>query len=239
MENKTIQCPYCQPGKTPHYCSACAQPLQPKRLTLKGMAHELFHFLSHLDKGFPYTLKKLVTAPGSMQREYINGKRAAYQKPFSMYFICASFCALGYYWILTSLLKYYHAGDNHEAVFFNKYWVILQVCMMPVYAFITWLVFKKEGLNYAEILVFQLYVFSFIFLVLTVIQMLKFIWPDLKTRYIELPAIIIYTIITNLNFFAGRRKWVIALKTIVAIALSFFLASLIQDELLNLLQKEK
>jgi hypothetical protein len=238
MEKEAIQqCPYCEPGKTPHYCSACAQPLHPKRLTFKGMLHEMFHFFSHLDKGFPYTLKKLITAPGTMQREYIDGKRSAYQKPFSMYFICASFCALAFYLIITSLMRYYHAGDSEEATFFNKYWVILQVCMMPLYAFITWLFFKNERLNYAEILIFQLYVFSFLFLLITVIQLLKFAWPGLQTRYIELPAIIAYTLVTNLNFFTGKQKWLIIVKTILAIAISFSLASLVQDQLIRSLRQ--
>jgi hypothetical protein len=32
---------------------------------------EVFHFFTHLDRGFPYTLKKLIVSPGTVQRDYI------------------------------------------------------------------------------------------------------------------------------------------------------------------------
>ncbi len=215
------------------YCENCGERLLIKRLTFKGLIHEVFHYFTHFDKGFPYTLKKLITAPGHMQREYVEGVRGKYQKPFSMFFICGTVAALCLYWINMSIVKYLDAGDSQEAEFFHQYWVFLQVVMLPVYTLITYLFFRESRLNYAEIMVFQLYLFSFFFLLLVVIHLLKFIFPDLETRYIELPLIVVYTVITNFHFFKNPSKWIIIAKSVGIIAISFVLASYIQDLLVE------
>ncbi len=68
-----------------NYYHNCGQAFTPKRLTTKGMIHDVFHFFTHLDKGLPYTVRTLITAPGKMQREYVEGTRNKHQKPFSMF----------------------------------------------------------------------------------------------------------------------------------------------------------
>lgn len=225
-------CKYCKLPGQGKYCSHCGQEYKPHRITLHSILHEVFHFFTHLDKGFPYTLKRLITAPGIMQYEYLEGKRNNYQKPFSQFFICATIAALVVYWVNMALMKYYHAGNSMEAAFFNKYWVLLQVVMLPIYALITWLFFKGSGYNYAESGVFQLYIFSVLFLMIAFIHLLKFAWPNLQTRYIELPLIIIYTIISNINFYRRLPAWQAVTRGILAIGVSFFIASYIQDKLI-------
>ena len=227
------QCKHCKTIGEGNFCAGCGERFNPKRLSLGAIVSEAFHFFTHLDHGFPYTLKKLFTSPGKMQKEYVEGSRQKYQKPFSMFFLCATIAALAIYWINLLLIKHFDAGDTEEADFFHKYWVILQVLMLPVYALITYLFFKRSKLNYGEIMVFQLYLFSFLFIVLSLIHLLKFIFPHLQTRYIELPVIIIYTAITNLNFFKGLKKWVIIGCTVLAIGLCFLLATYIQDLLVR------
>ncbi len=228
------QCKHCKAFGTGNYCNSCGQKFKTERLSLASIFHEAFHFFTHLDHGFPYTLKRLFHFPGKMQKEYIEGTRTKYQKPFSMFFICATVAALAIYWINLILIKHFDAGDSKEAIFFNKYWVVFQVLMLPFFALITYLLFRRSRFNYGEILVFQLYLFSFLFIVLLLIHLLKFLFPHLQTRYIELPVIVLYTIITNLNFFKGLKKWVIIGLTILSIGICFWLASYIQDLLVKL-----
>src|SRR5688500_3441106 len=130
MFHTQTACKYCNTVGEGRYCSSCGQAYSAKRLTLGSIFHEAFHFFTHLDHGFPYTLKRLVAAPGRMQREYISGVRAKYQKPFSMFFICASLAALVIYWVHLLLIQYFDAGDTKEAVFFHKYWVLFQVLLL-------------------------------------------------------------------------------------------------------------
>ena len=232
IKKKCKSCGSIGPG---NYCQNCGESLVTKRLSVPGLVREVFHLFTHLDKGFPYTLKELITSPGHMQREYIDGIRSKYQKPFSMFFICATLAALALYWINISVVKYFHVDNSQEAEFFHQYWVIFQVVMLPVYTFITYFLFKESNLNYAEIIVFQLYLFSFLFLVVTVIHLFKFIWPVLETRYIELPVIIIYTVTTNFNFFHSKSKWKVIGKSVLIIVICFLLASYLQDLLVSVL----
>jgi len=206
MDEGVKQCKYCKTIGKGNFCHSCGRKYKPERLSLRSLLHEAFHFLTHLDNGFPYTLKKLFTSPGKMQKEYIEGNRYKYQKPFSMFFLCATIAALSIYWVNLILLKHFEAGDTKEAVFFHKYWVILQVLMLPFYSLITYLFFRRTKFNYGEIIILQLYLFSFLFIVLSMIHLLKFVFPHLQTRYIEFPAIILFTTITNLNFFKPLKK---------------------------------
>ncbi len=228
-----IQCKHCRTTGTGIYCSACGQTFKTERLSVGSILHEIFHFFTHLDHGFPYTFKRLLLSPGNMQREYIEGSRVKHQKPFSMFFICATIAALTIYWVNLLLIRHFDAGDSKEASFFNRYWVVFQVLMLPLFALITYFLFKRSKFNYGEILVFQLYLFAFLFIVLSIIHLFKFIFPHLETRYIELPIIVLYTVITNLNFFKGQKKWIVICLSILSISLSFWLASYIQDLLVR------
>ncbi len=226
---REANCKVCGAVRQGKFCHNCGQPFLTPRLTLKGIFHEVFHFLTHFDRGFPFTLKKLIVAPGTMEREYVDGNRANYQKPFSMYFICTSFAALAIYLISEALIHYFDAGDSREARFFHQYWVLLQGLMFPIYALVTYLFYFKSRFNYAEIVVLQLYSFSFLFIALTAIHLFKFLAPDLQTRYIELPFIIGYITITNINFFNETARWINIMKSVSLVVIIYLFASSIQD----------
>lgn len=170
-----------------------------------------------------------------MQKQYVEGHRITHQKPFSMFFICTTVAALIYYWVNLALLKYYQVGGEATASFFQHYMVMLQVVMLPIYAGITWLIFNNSKYNYAEVLILLLYMLSIALLFSAVIQLLRFIWPHLETRFIELPVIMVYGVITNRFFFVAGKKWVVIVKSILAITVCFTLAGFIQDRLITFL----
>ena len=228
-------CKHCGASTTGNYCHVCGQSLKIERLTISSIIHEIFHFFTHLDKGFLYTLKKLITDPGTMQREYVGGHRVRHQKPFSMFFLCATVSALVYYWVNVVLVKYYDTGSEGVISFFHQYMVFLQIVMLPVYAAITYLLFYNLKYNYAEILILLLYMLSVLLLIIALIQLLRLIWPDLETRFIELPVILIYGVITNVFFFRDSSKWITIPKSILGIAAGFFLAGFVQDRLIEFL----
>ena len=113
--NHIHKCKLCGFSGTGNYCSHCGQSLKTKRISLKELLRELFHSFTHIEKGFFYTLKHLIVAPGRMQLTYIEGKRNIHQKPFSMFLMCATLTALFRYWIFNAVTKYYHADIISEA----------------------------------------------------------------------------------------------------------------------------
>jgi hypothetical protein len=95
--NNVVVCKSCSSQGTGNYCGNCGAKYETKRITLSGLLHEVLHFFTHFDKGFPFTLKQLLIEPGVPQKQYVEGARSLYQKQFSMFFICASISALALY----------------------------------------------------------------------------------------------------------------------------------------------
>lgn len=228
-------CKTCKKNGKGNFCNHCGQDYLTKRITISSVVHEIFHFFSHLDKGFLYTLKNLIIAPGKPQLEYINGDRTKHQKPFSMFFLCATAAALIYYWTNSTLFKYYKVGEANDAQFFHQYMVILTIAMIPIYSLIVYCFFIKSKFNYAEVFILLLYNLSVVLLFSTLIQSLKFIFPEMHTEFVELPMIVLYNWLTNRFFFQTEKKWVIFLKTILSSALCFLLAVLVQTKIIDLI----
>jgi hypothetical protein len=233
MEQPASTCKSC--GRPGHdkYCGHCGQPMHVKKITFSYLVHEVVHFFTHLDKGIGYTLKRLIATPGAMQRQFLAGDRIRYQKPFSMFFICATVVALVLYWINLTIVKYYHAGDSGEVLFFNKYMVLLLLAMVPVSTLITYVLFFRSGYGFAEIGVMQLYTISVFLLIVMFIQLLKFIWPHMETRFIELPLIVLYNLFTFIHFFRHQNKWIVGIKSVLAAALFFLAIAYLQDTIVD------
>jgi len=230
-------CKSCGNSGTGKYCNNCGQSYSTKRISLKSLLHDVFHFFTHLEKGFGYTLKQLIIAPGTMQREYVEGKRSMHQKPFSLFFICISINAIARYFIFEMLAKYFHTNTLADADYFHQYQLFLYLVLVPLMSALTWLFFPKGKYNFAEITVSQLYSFSFILLLVIPIGLLKFIWHNLDTAYVELPLICLYSVVTFIRFFNTSNRWLTALKGLVVILLLFFIVQKAEDIIIAMLKK--
>ena len=60
------------------YCPQCSQRSNTHQLTVGHLLHELFHAVTHADKGFVLLVKKLILQPGTVALEYAAGRRKAY-----------------------------------------------------------------------------------------------------------------------------------------------------------------
>jgi hypothetical protein len=72
------------------YCSKCSQKAATHKLTFGHLLHELFHAITHADKGLLLLVKKLAFHPGQVAREYADGKRKSYFSPFNFVLLCLS-----------------------------------------------------------------------------------------------------------------------------------------------------
>ena len=232
-------CTNCGTKGAGKYCSSCGNSYAIKRITVHGIFHDVFHFFTHLDKGFAFTLKQLIVAPGMMQRDYVEGNRSRHQKPFSMFFICATVTALLRYWINLLIMKHYHYGANEgESNFFHQYMVLMHTILLPLYALVTYLVFYKSKYNYAELVVFLLYTIGIFFLITVVIHAIRLIWPELDTDYIELFTLGTYNAISCINFFNTSNKWLVLIRSLVALVFVYFIANYAQDVVVGLLKHD-
>ena len=80
------------------YCPNCSQANSTKKLTLKDFMDEFFSGLINYDSKLLKTLSALLAKPGTITKDFINGKRVTYTNPFRfllslafLYFLMVTF----------------------------------------------------------------------------------------------------------------------------------------------------
>ncbi len=85
--NKTTACPNCgtalQEGF--EYCPQCGQENHDLRVPFKLFAYEFVENLTHFDTKLWSTLKLILTKPGQLTKDFVEGKRARYVHPIRFY----------------------------------------------------------------------------------------------------------------------------------------------------------
>jgi hypothetical protein len=227
-----MECKNCENNETAEkFCYNCGNTLHHERITVHHLLHEVLHTYTHLEKGFLYVIKKLAMHPGTMQKEYLEGYGQKYQKPFPMFVICATLCAI----VLYFTNKPY--TNEVEQYFYKNYYVIMQGLMLPVYAFSTWILFRNSKLYYAEVLVQTVYMIGFMVLIIIPINIFHFAFNNLVISYIEIVLLAGYNVWTNLNFFKGKRKAVVIVKSLVNVFICYMLFQFAAELFMDLLIK--
>lgn len=88
------------------FCSGCGQSATLHRIDRHYIGHEIQH-LMHVEKGYLYTFKALITRPGHSIRTYLTENRARLVKPVT-FIIVAS---LAY----TIVSQYFHLEDHYAS----------------------------------------------------------------------------------------------------------------------------
>ena len=78
------ECANCGTSFIGNYCPNCGQKAHIHR-TLTAIAHDLIHGVLHLDGKLSHTMPLLIFKPGKLTRRYIEGERAKFVSPISMF----------------------------------------------------------------------------------------------------------------------------------------------------------
>jgi len=109
--NQRIICPNCGFPAEKNYCAQCGQETHLHKETFWALVlHFIGHYF-HYDSKFWQTLKTLWFKPGKLSKDYIEGKRARYIPPISLYIFISAV-----YFICSFTLKEYQEKGNHEAI---------------------------------------------------------------------------------------------------------------------------
>jgi hypothetical protein len=100
------QCKNCNNPVSENFCPNCGQTATLKRIDKHYISHEILHLL-HLEKGFFYTVKELMTRPGHSIKEFINENRHKHVKPVA-YLIVTSL-------IYTIIAHFFHAAEINNS----------------------------------------------------------------------------------------------------------------------------
>ncbi|MDY0781586.1 DUF3667 domain-containing protein [Tenacibaculum sp. IB213877] len=89
------------------YCPNCGQKNKTEKLTFTSFTKEVFNGFTSWDAKFWKTLFPLLTKPGKVSKDYIEGKRARYVNPFRFYITISIV-----FFLIIGLLNSYTAFKN-------------------------------------------------------------------------------------------------------------------------------
>jgi len=130
------------------FCSNCGQKADTHRLNLGHIGHELIHSFFLTYKGFFSLAWEMIYRPGHIAREYVEGKRKKYFSPFSFLVIIvavSTFFVANWDLMLIDVKKV-----NPVSKFISQHFNLIIFCTVPLIALFSWLLFKRQGKNYAE-----------------------------------------------------------------------------------------
>lgn len=191
--SEVIICPNCSEPLQGKFCSACGQKkIEPSERKLFYFFKQFFGAAFFLENSFIRNLWKLLTKPGLLATDYIEGRQKRWMPPFSIFFLINLI-----YFIVNPLTDFnlplnnhirYHATtysrlavsmvenrmekrgityEEYEAIFDREtigYSKSLMILYVPTLAIFLALIFFKRKLYFAEHFIYALYLFSFFLL---------------------------------------------------------------------------
>jgi hypothetical protein len=253
------ECKNCGMEVTGKYCSNCSQKLETHRLSVAHLAHEIFHAITHTDKGIIFLIKELFFNPGKVALEYNAGKRKKYFNPFSFLLIMMALQIF-----LSKKTDIFTAYvDASQEIFDSMYTAnkmprpekdqglqnakvqtsrilensrLITFLFIPFFALLTWLLFIRSGNNYAENLVLNVFLVgqtNVYFILFSVVPFV--IYPPVVFWVMLLYPVIffIYSLVAYKQFFKQRWLWTF-LKGSALLILYFVSVQVITTIIINL-----
>jgi hypothetical protein len=208
-----VACLNCGHTTAGRFCAQCGQKLRLGRIALHDLGHELFHFFTHLDGAPWYTIRQLLLRPGTMQREFLDGKRKRYQTPVSALLISATVTGLGMFGI-RELAHALHGVVDAEGDVIRRFIGPVQLALLPIFTLITWLTYREAKLNYAEMGVVIIYSLAMLMLLMLPLHLVRLVNPRFEMAFLELPLIVTYSTFTYLNLEPTHSKIKVIVKSI-------------------------
>jgi len=182
-----VDCANCGAPLNGPYCQACGQKAASPNVSLHEFFDEAFHEFAHVDGKIVQTLRLLLTRPGRLTREFLDGRRQRYVSPLRLYLTCsliffalAAVAPKGDRPFFTVSRAKGEAGLDPErvrelrreatekandAIVHNLPRVMF--VLMPVFGLLTWLFYRRQQPFYAAHLYYSIHFHSYVFLLLT------------------------------------------------------------------------
>ncbi len=237
---ETQVCKNCKQEAVGSYCSACGQSTHTDRVNLHYLIHEFLHGVLHVDRGILFTIKELTVRPGETIRYYLEGKRVSYFKPFGYFFILATIYTLLMHLIdipiIDSEAVYPMDGDAHrnnillktgETInsfysLINERYAIMSLLLLPISAFISFIIFRKAKYNYGEHLVINSYILGHSMLLLIIGIPISYYFTNTSASlYFLSPAMSIMKIYMFSSVFSSYKLIKRVLLSVLYIILEF------------------
>lgn len=157
-----MNCKNCNSLITDEKCLLCIEKTKLKRIDSHYIWHELMH-LFHIEKGFLFSVKELITRPGDSIREYIILDRSKHMKPIPFVIFSALLYTFIAHYFKPKELTTVDDFVKDSYVLVIRHWIdthygYTYILMSVFIAGWTKILFKKYGYNFYEIMTLLCYV---------------------------------------------------------------------------------
>ncbi|HEU0137879.1 MAG TPA: DUF3667 domain-containing protein [Flavobacterium sp.] len=157
-------CKNCNYDFAGNYCPDCGQKAKTEQINWKYLQDEFKYTFLHINGGFFYTIKELLTRPGHAIREFLEGKRVRHYKPILLLFVLA-----GLYGFLLHYIDYAKIltvqSDKTNPIdtmafyeWMRNNYSFVEIALLPLIAFTSWLAFRKWKYNFIEHLILNAFI---------------------------------------------------------------------------------
>jgi hypothetical protein len=180
-------CANCGEPLAGNYCHACGQKASSPNVSLHDFFHEAVHEFAHLDGKILQTLKLLLTKPGQLTREFLEGRRQRYISPLRLYLTCSliffaaatlapkadrPFVTISKVNNEAQLTPEQRIERRREATALANESLVhnlprVMFVLMPAFGLLTWVLYRKSQRFYAAHLYYSVHFHAYVFLVLT------------------------------------------------------------------------
>lgn len=181
-----MQCLNCENEFVGAFCNRCGQSNKVKRLNGNYLLSELPNSIFQVNHGLLFTIKALITRPGYSIRDFLDGQRKKYFRPFSFLIVTSTLYVLSHYLsgtntFLEDIIQGIRNGAEDGAQkaaspqfmqafnWLNKYQTYLMVFMLPFFSLASYLAFIRSKYNYIEHLVLNCYTTGFQMLIYAIL----------------------------------------------------------------------
>lgn len=156
-------CLNCKTVYTGNFCNECGQK-QEHRYTISHVFHELVHVFTHADKGIFRFAGDVILRPGLVALDFVEGRRKRHFNLFQYLLIIVSLATLVISktkfmedavtsmntFTGTSISQKQQQFQQMVLTFMQKYFNIVLLATIPVFAFFSWLFLNRKKYNFAE-----------------------------------------------------------------------------------------
>jgi Protein of unknown function (DUF3667) len=161
-------CTNCNAIIAENYCPNCGQVAVLKRISWYYLQHEFMH-LFHLEKGFIYTVKQLVSKPGESIRVFLEQNRNKLMKPIPfLVFTSLIFALAGSFFDPTGInnsigkitVQYSNSYASKILMWFHAHYAYANIITSLFIALLIKILYRKYNYNYFEILTLLFFIYG-------------------------------------------------------------------------------
>lgn len=232
MKNTNTFCNNCGEQVTNTYCGHCGQRKTVGSITWKEISQDFSDFVFSVNAPFFTTIKSLFSAPGSLFREFLAGKRRKYYKPVAFFILMTVI-----YVITRKLLNFNPfaaVSENKDigdemALFKEAGSFMFKNINNLLFIFVFTLGLSLKLFNYKKFRLIEFMAISFyvvsVYVIFAIINISLVSVFEVKFQFLAILLMLTYFIWVCIDLFRSP-KWLIILKALLTyiLAMCFYIA---------------